>query len=263
MQTSLSLKFTKMKKLIVLICLFTASTVFTYAQEKVTFRYNPTVGEKISYLSTMHMDVEADQSIIMDMTMKMFQNTTEKDANNVYSVVSQIESIKVDMNMGMMMVSYDSEDPDDSNPVAQQMGEQFSSFLNKDINLKIDEKAEVVDISDLEGFAGIGDLKSMFSTATFPEQAVAEGESWDMSITNEQLGMDVKYILTYVGKENGLIRVNVESNPDSEVEGAASITVAGYNLYDPATFVVIKSDITSTIEAPGATVINKAIMEKQ
>lgn len=250
-----------MKKLFALICLVTATAVITQAQEKVTFRYNPTIGEKVDYLSTMHMDVEADQSIIMDMTMKMYQTATEKGADNVFSVTSQIESIKVDMNMGVMMASYDSENPDDSNPVAQQLGQQFAPMLHKDINLKIDEKAEVLDIEGAEGFAGLGDLKSMFSTATFPDHAVAEGESWEMSVTNEQLGMDVVYVMTYAGKENGLIRVNVTSGNDAETEGA-SISVSGYNLYDPTSFIVIKSDITATIEAPGATVINKALMEK-
>lgn len=250
-----------MKKLFAAICLFTATAVVTQAQEKVTFRYNPTIGEKVNYLSTMNMDVEADQSVIMDMTMKMYQTANEKGADNVFSVSSQIEAIKVDMNMGVMMASYDSENPDDSDPMAQQLGQQFSSMLNQDINLKIDEKAEVLDISGAEGFAGLGDLKSMFSTATFPEHAVAEGESWEMAVTNEQLGLDVVYVLTYAGKEDGLIRVNVSTSEDMQAEGA-SINVSGYNMYDPTSFIVVKSDITSTIEAPGATVINKALMEK-
>lgn len=250
-----------MKKLFALICLITTAAVVAQAQEKITFRYNPPIGEKISYRSVMNMDVEADQSVIMDMTMTMHQTATEKGADNIYSVSSQIETIKVDMNMGVMMASYDSENVDENDPVAQQLGQQFGSILNTDINLKINEKAEVLEISGGEDFAGIGDLKSLFSAATFPEHAVAEGDNWEMSVANEQLGLDVNYIMTYVGKENGLIRVDVASDSDVQTEGA-SITISGHNLYDPASFILVKSDVTSTVEAPGATVVNKAIMEK-
>ncbi len=250
-----------MKKLQLTFCLFIAVALGTQAQEKVSFRYNPPVGEAMNYNTSMNMDIEGEQSMIMDMTMKMSQTVKDKGADNVYNVVSQIESIKMDMNMQMMMMTYDSENPDDSNPVSQQLGQQFAPLLKKDINVKINECAEVLEVENAEAFAGLGDIKSMFSAASFPDQAIAEGESWDMSIANEQLGMDVTYKLTYAGKENGLIRVNVASAP---AEGAAQVSISadGYNLYDPKTFVIVKSEITSKIDAQGTAITNKVLMEK-
>lgn len=251
-----------MKKLKLSVCLFLAVALGVQAQEKVSFRYNPPIGEKMSYNTAMNMDIEGEQSMIMDMNMVMTQTAKDKGADQIFNIVSQIESIKMDMNMQMMMMSYDSENPDESNPVAQQMGEQFGPLLKKDIHVKINDRAEVIDITDAESFAGLGDIKSMFSAASFPEQAIAEGESWTMSLPNEQLGIDLNYKLTYAGKEDGLIRVNLESVPTEEAS-AMAITASGFNLYDPKTFVIVKSEVTSKIDAQGTSITNKVIMEKQ
>ncbi|WP_166332597.1 DUF6263 family protein [Sphingobacterium chungjuense] len=251
-----------MKKLKLSVCLFLAVALGVQAQEKVSFRYNPPIGEKLVYNTAMNMDIEGEQSMIMDINMVMTQTAKDKGADQVFNIVSQIESIKMDMNMQMMMMSYDSENPDDSNPVSQQMGEQFAPLLKKDINVKINDRAEVIDVADAEAFAGIGDIKSMFSAASFPEQPIAEGESWSMSVPNEQLGVELNYKLTYAGKEGDLIRVNLESEPSDEA-GAMSITASGFNLYDPTTFVVVKSEVTSKVDAQGASITNKTVMEKQ
>lgn len=231
------------------------------AQDKVSFDWKPPVGEKLNYLTSIHMDVQSEQSVLMDITMNMEQEFMAKDAEGLYPSVGVIKSIKVDMNVGFMTMSYDSENPDDTNPMAQQIGEQFSKVLHKEIRMKYAATGEVVDVESEGDLSMLGDVKGMFGGAVFPKQPVAVGESWETEVENEQIGATLVSKMTYAGIENGLVRVNVSAS--TKDGAAAGITAEGFNLYDPQTFNIVKTENLSRVTSNGVNITNKTVMEKQ
>lgn len=251
-----------MKKLALAVCFVLAGIAGTQAQEKVLFRYNPTVGESLKYNVDMNMDVAGEQSVLMDMRMVMTQTIDGKSENDNFLVKGKVASIKTDMNVGMMMLSYDSENPDDSDPMTAQLAQQFQPILDADLSVETDDRGKVVQFSGADNLQGVADLKSLFNSVEFPEQEVQVGDTWNMDVENDQLGIELKYILTYVGLQDGLHRVDIATDPNTSAVQGAEISAEGFNLYQPATFSLEKSELTSKVDAGGTSITTTAILEK-
>lgn len=238
------------------------ASVSVQAQEKVLFRYNPPVGETIKYTTDMNMDVEGEASVVMDMKMVLAQTAQAKSDKNTFALASKIESVKMDMNAGMMMLSYDSENPDESNPMTQEFAKQLQPLLEANLMVETNERAEVLEINGAEGLQGMVDLKQLFNSAHFPEQPIQVGDSWEMDVTHEQLGLALKYVLTYAGLENGLHRIDIATDPNAPATQGIEVSASGFNLYVPQSFVLEKSEITSKVDAGGTSITTQAVLQK-
>lgn len=238
---------------------FTTS-ITIQAQEKVLFRYNPPVGETLKYTVDMNMDMEGEASVVMDMNVVMTQTAQAKSESNTFTINGKFESVKVDMNAGMMMMSYDSKNPDESNPMTQKISERFKPILDAELILETNERAELVELSSTADLKNLIDVKQLFSPVHFPEKAVQVGESWDMEVVHEQLGMTLKYVYTYIGLQDGFHRLDAVLNAPT----ATGITISGsgFNLYAQQSFVLEKSEATSNIDAAGTNVTTRAVVQK-
>ena len=175
---------------------------------------------------------------------------------------------------------YNSDDPstDDGGPIASMMGamidQPFTMVISSEGETKsVKGLAEIVDHA-IEQMSGLGEeakeaMKAQFGgeamtrnlksiTAFFPPNPVKIGESWENEQTVANGGMEliVNSLYTFVGREDGLARIQVEgdilTNPDADAMEIMGMTFEynlqgtqmGYILVDENTGVAVHSAIT-------------------
>ena len=88
-----------MKKLIILFLLASAA-IKTQAQE-VDFKMNLPLNQPWNAVTTMKMDIDGEQAMIMDIVTKSTITATTLEANN-YTLENVTDAVKMDMDAGMM-----------------------------------------------------------------------------------------------------------------------------------------------------------------
>lgn len=154
--------------------------------DKVLIRLKPKVGDNQKTLMTMNMTSEEDGGIVMQMSVKMNVDVSAKDAD-IYTYLVKYNSVKMNMDVGGMEMSYDSENPGQS-PMGQMMHQQMGSFLDKNMTLKMSDRGEVKEFS-LPGNASIEQMGDMGSLSIpLPEEPVGVGDTWSSVRTFDKTG---------------------------------------------------------------------------
>lgn len=174
-----------MKKLLVFFLLSSAA-YYTQAQE-VEFKINVPLNKAYQQISVIKTDVEGEQSLIMDMNIKGTISGTKKEAGN-YFFESITDAIKMDMDAGMMTMSYDSENPSDDE-MSKMLGSELSKLVGKKTLMTMSDKGKLIKLEMPEGISeqAAGSMESMGMTASYPDRAVKPGDTWDSEATTDQV----------------------------------------------------------------------------
>src|SRR5690606_26492951 len=140
-------KTKQMKKLFVLF-LLSSATLSIKAQE-VDFKMKLPLNQPYKSSVTMKMDVDGQQSMIMDMATKSTITATKLEGVN-YTFENTVDAVKVDMDAGMMTVSYDSENPSED-PTSAMMGAQFEKMIGKKMIMVTSDKGKLISSEGIEG----------------------------------------------------------------------------------------------------------------
>lgn len=226
--------------------------LLTYAQKAVDFKLNPEIGKPMTINMLMKTDIDGPQSVIMDMNMKMLMNATKKESNN-FTIENVTKSVKVDIDAGMMTMSYNSEE-EPVDEMAKMLGEQFSKIIGQTITMLISEKGKTLDIQIPENLAEGLDRASFSNlTTTLPEKPVAPGESWTSVVEVEENPILSKTEMVSTFREENADGYVIDVTGklfDQTGESAGSIT-ATYTLNKKTHFT--KSGVVKTlIEVQGA-----------
>lgn len=233
----------------------------SFAQKAVDFKLNPEIGKPLKINMLMKTDVEGPQSVIMDMNMGMEMVASQKDGEN-FTIENTTKTIKVDIDAGMMTMSYNSEE-EAADEMAKALGEQFSKIIDQKITIVMTEKGKTLDVNLPESFAGQGFDKSSFAniSASLPENAVSPGESWSSSyeMTDNPLIAFVEQTSTYreESAEGYVIDVEGKMKDGSDNEIGS---VKGHYILDKTTHFTKNAVLTTSIEVQGTKVVSDITM---
>ena len=234
-------------KRILFTALFSTISVLSFAQKAVEFSINPEIGKKLPVTLLIKTDVEGPQSMIMDMTLNMSLTPT-KNENNVFTIDNTTESVKVDIDAGMMVVNYDSQmEPKDE--ISKAMASQFGKLIGQTIITKVDNKGKTLDVQLPEDMLQGIDKETFTSmTPSLPATAVKPGDTWTTTneINNEMIGK-MELISTYKEETDLGYVVDITGkifNPSNSEIGSLS----GTYLLDKTTHFTKESKLKSTFE---------------
>lgn len=236
-----------------------ATTLASFAQEKITFKLNPELDKATSYQVVNKMDVEGPQTVIMDMTMYM-DLTYSKLSDTTLKVSSKFTKAKVDMDAGMMTMSYDSSvEPEDE--MQKMLAAQFAPILENTLSYTMNLSGQIKEVD----FPNVNDQlfdKSSLSTygATYPQHPIAIGDSWQSQAATSKLGISSKasYTLKEKTAEGYIVDYNVDIFDDAENQiGNAT----GFFTVDPVKFTTVSSSTQTTIEMQGTKVTTTTDMK--
>ncbi|HLQ99171.1 MAG TPA: hypothetical protein VK102_02255 [Sphingobacterium sp.] len=92
----------------------------------------------------MDTDTEGAQNMIMETNMSM-EITPIKKEGEVFTVESLVKNMKINMQMGMQNISYDS-GKEAEDEASQMLVDQFSKIIDKKIVSLITERGETKDV---------------------------------------------------------------------------------------------------------------------
>lgn len=259
------------------------------ASEKIHLHLKLEKGKTYDQLLTIKQDIKSEvqsQEQKMQQTMQFGFNFKVNDifSDGLTSMTCTYSSIKFEMAMGEMKISYDSQNPEqDENP----MGKILGSFLNKTFNIKFTPKMEVREISGMNEILnsliesmGLDDnqkvqvmdqfsrqfsdeaMKESFQSSfnIFPDKPIGVGDTWTDTLDfSKTLPMTV--ITNYTVKErkdgkmtlafNSVIETNKEASNSSafqsKMEYKISGTMNGTSIIDEATGWTLSSSVDQKI----------------
>ncbi len=225
--------------LIVVISLLATSTV--QAKTKKLLRFNLKKGSVYEMVIDMDNIVDQEmmgQQIKLNLQMKMVMLVTINDLlpNNNYLISYNYKSIKMEMDAMGNLMSYDSDDPNESNPALSNL----KKLTNIDLMLEITPKGKVTNVKGFENFSStfsdnpqMKEVLKMFSDEEsfkssfmqtfnyFPEEKVSVGDTWENSLKMETLmNMDIKmqFKLTDIKKKRVFLNVDSDVDAESKIE---------------------------------------------
>lgn len=231
--------------------------LFSFAQKTVDFRLNPEVGKPLQLNMLMKTDVDGPQSVIMDMNMKMELLPAKKENEN-FTLENVIKAIKADIDAGMMTLSYNSEE-EATSEAAKMLGEQFSKIIDQKISSVVTEKGKTIDIDLPASFAAQGFDATSFSnlSPSFPEKAVALGESWETATEVAENPLFSKIEMTSTFREENADGYIIDIKGTMSQESGEEIGhMSGSYTLDKLTHFTKSSSIKTTIETQGAKIIS-------
>jgi len=116
-----------MRRIISALILSLATTFVVQAQEKVRFKVNPEKGKSLNYEMILKTDVEGAQDVMMDMKMGLTLTPSTVTDNDI-TLDIKYTKVKMDINAGMMMLSYDSSEESD-NEMSKAIGAELKPIL--------------------------------------------------------------------------------------------------------------------------------------
>lgn len=237
------------------------TSLLTFAQETVDFRLNPEVGKPLQLNMLMKTDVDGPQSVIMDMNMKMELLPAKKENEN-FTLENVIKAIKADIDAGMMTISYNSEE-EATDETTKMLGQQFSKIIDQKITSVVTEKGKTIDIDLPPSFAAQGFDASSFSnmSPSFPDKAVAPGESWENTaeIADNPLFSKIEMTSTFREESTDGYIIDIVGKMLQETGGEIGTMSGSYTL-DKQTHFTKSSSIKTTIEAQGAKIMSDVEM---
>lgn len=244
-----------MKNLIFLF-LLTAAGLTTQAQE-VDFKMDLPLNQPWKAVTTMKMDIDGEQAMIMDIVTKSTITATALEANN-YTLENVTDAVKMDMDAGMMTMSYDSENPTDD-PMSAMLGAQMENLIGKTITLVTSDKGELISSSaDEEDGEDLNNgFENMAMTAVYPDSPVKPGDTWNTE--NSANGMTTNAVNKFVGSDQEGHQLETtgelfdgDNNPIGTVNGTYTV--------DPKTFYTKQANLKMEMEVEGQKIITDVLM---
>lgn len=226
------------------------------AKEMVTLRLKPQQGKTytINTKSSMMMSMKIQgQSMTQSQTMETRQTFTVQSVTDAQSVIStEIEAIKMSASQMGMTFEYDSEHPENANPMLAGQTQEFEKALKKPVTVTYDALGNLVGDSITLEMNQLGSVISQL-----PEQELSVGSSWNYNKTQIVSGtimkMNMEYTVTDISKNSVEVIVN-GTTESSEVSGIYNGTVS----IDPKTGLVtnssIKQNLSLTVNEQGLTI---------
>lgn len=202
---------------------------------------------------TMKMDIDGEQSMIMDMATKSTITATKLEASN-YTFENVTDAIKVDMDAGMMTVSYDSENPSED-PTSAMIGAQFEKMIGKKMIMVTSDKGKLISSEGIEGMENAFDNMGM--TATYPDKPVKPGDTWSSEV--EAKGVKTSANNKFIGKNADGYQVEAIGEMKDESGTKIGNFNANYTV-DPETFFTKTANIKMEMEVQGQKIITEMVM---
>ena len=220
-----------MKKLLFLL-LIACTATSSYAQS-VDFKLNLPLNKPYKMATIMKMDMDGAQSIIMDMNTKSTITFTKKEGSN-YTQETVNDAIKMDMDAGMMTMSYDSENPTDD-PTSKMFGAEMDKVIGKKITVVMNDKGQLISTdSEVDEQTNANPLGDMAMTASFPEHPIKPGDSWESEVDVKDQ-MTIKSTNKFISKTaEGYLIESVGELFDKENESIGNLTST--SVLNPKTF---------------------------
>lgn len=245
-----------MKKLIILFLLASAA-IKTQAQE-VDFKMDLPLNQPWNAVTTMKMDIDGEQAMIMDIVTKSTITATTLEGNN-YTLENVTDAVKMDMDAGMMTMSYDSENPSDD-PMSAMLGAQMENLIGNTITLVTSNKGELISSSSSEE----GDnedmnngFENMAMTAVYPDNPVKPGDTWTTETSAN--GMTTKAVNKFVGSDQDGHQLETSGelfDGDNNQIG----TVNGTYTVDSKTFYTRQANLKMEMDVEGQKIITEILM---
>lgn len=235
-----------MKKLLILF-LLTAGTLSSNAQS-IEFKYNIPLNKVYKTITTMKMDVDGTQSMVMDIITKGTMTATKLE-KDLYTLESVATAIKIDMDMGIATGSYDSENPSDDE-MSQALGAQMGNVIGKKITIVQNNKGKIIpDTTKSEDPSGFTDaFKNIGMTNIFPDKPVKPGDTWESEVNNDK--QKFKLVNKYVEKTSEGHHIQSTGEILNDTSEKTGTFTADYVL-DPKTHFTISSNIKLDLEVEG------------
>lgn len=233
-----------------MLLLFLATFVLaTTAQEKVTLRYNFKEGDVYEIKMTMKQEVG---SFMAQTTEIIMTQKTVSASDDLITVESSIDKMKMDIIQGTNAVSYDSSKSDDElDETGKMMKEQVGPFLTVTMTSKMNGLGEIKDVVVEPKIPGVEEMTKQTSSIIYPKEALQVGNNWEM--TNSEGGMEFKMI--YTVKE--ITSDNVQLVISGNVTGAASGSINGKMTIERDSGVPASSEIEMLMDIQGQQMITK------
>ncbi len=232
-----------MKKILLLFVL-SAAALSSKAQQ-VNFKINVPLNSAYQSVTTMKTDLDGAQSMIMDMVVKNTLTNTKQEGGT-FTFQSITNAVKVDMDAGMMTMSYDSENPSDDE-MSKMLAGEMDKLIGKKITMNMSAKGELLNFqqeNEEDGPSG-NPFENMGITASYPDKAVNPGETWESQVENA--GMLVKMLNKYVGKTADGYVIESKGEVLSETSEKLGDYLANYTLDEKTHFTktaTIKMDMS-------------------
>ena len=230
-----------MRKFILLALLtfsFTAA-----AQESVLLRLNYNQGD--NYITSIELEQNMGEQGGMSMTMKMNSNVNSVD-DELIMLESKIESIDMNMNLGGMVMDYDSnKSSEELDQMGQMMKSQFDPILRATIYNSVDRYGNVLEVKVEPTLPGMEQFTGNQNAINFPDEAVSVGSSWVSEADNQGMKIVTKYTVTSIS--DGMIYLDVSG----DVSGIGVGTINGKSTVEISSGIQTNATIEMTISAQG------------
>lgn len=164
-------------------------SAFTLPPEKtVELKYNLKKDQQFNFSakSTQTSTVSAGgQNMVINQVIDMTQNVLVTEASEKeYSMNFNVNRIVFNQKMMGMEINWDSDNPDNSNPMTQQIAEQMGKYINNPMTTVIDSKGKILSSKDNNEElvqSNISGLESMI--VAYPEGEIEQGHTWQSSLS--------------------------------------------------------------------------------
>ena len=241
------------KHITIILSAIVALTMVSFmAKDSVLLRLKPQVGK------TMTINMKSSQIMTMNVQGQSIANSqtieskTEMTATNITAdsifCTAKMKSMKMTQSAMGMTMTYDTEHPEDANPMLAGAMKPFQDAIDKELQVVFDPLSKTMKMPS-ENIPNI--------SATYPVEAVSVGSQWTADNTQNIAGTDIvmtaTYTVTKITKKE--TTVNVESVIKSDI---ASGTNSGSMGIDNATGLTktstIKTNMSLTISEQGLSI---------
>lgn len=241
------------KHITIILSAIVALTMVSFmANDSVLLRLKPQVGK------TMTINMKSSQIMTMNVQGQSIANSqtieskTEMTATNITAdsifCTAKMKSMKMTQSAMGMTMTYDTEHPEDANPMLAGAMKPFQDAIDKELQVVFDPLSKTMKMPS-ENIPNI--------SATYPVEAVSVGSQWTADNTQNIAGTDIvmtaTYTVTKITKRE--TTVNVESVIKSDI---ASGTNSGSMVIDNATGLTktstIKTNMSLTISEQGLSI---------
>ena len=231
-----------MKKLLAVLLL--GLTIVSVGQEKVLLRLNYEKGD----VYEMNMKMTQNMGVgVMSMNTTMTMSQEIKDVSDKeYESTMKITKMVMDMSQGGMQMSYDSSKKgEELDQAGKMMKAQMEPMLKATITAKGDKLGKILETKVVPNIPGASDLTKQSSNVTYPEKAVAVGDTWSMIKDSKGMKFNFVYKVTSISSKSVLLNVS------GKVEGIATGDITGSMRIDRKSGVPVNSKIDMIIQIQG------------
>ena len=226
-------------------------------QSGTTLRLHPEQGKTYaisSKASILQMIDFQGQTANVNQTTEFNQSFSVKNVTDEQSdYEAQVESVKLSISQGGMILEYDSEHPEKANPMLASQTKEFDKIIKKPATLSYNAFGEMVSEKEDLSLNSLGN-----AIIKLPKEDICVGSSWQntgtASASDMEFSVEYTYTVTAISKKSidvkftGTILKNA-SNISGNYNGTAS--------FNPNTGIIMssntKSNVSLTVSQQGMT----------